>query len=119
MALSSCEAEYIAACHAACQALWLRSLLEEIGLGSKKVMQLQVDNQSAINLAKNPIAHGRSKHIETKYHFLRDQVNKGRLELCFCRTNLQQADIMTKPLKTERFNELRNLLNVVSLQTLN
>lgn len=89
VALSSCEAEYIAACSAACQALWLRSLLEEMHLWSGGVMQLLVDNQSAINLAKNPISHGRSKHIETKYHFLRDQVTKGKLELIFVKSELQ------------------------------
>lgn len=83
VALSSCEAEYIAAHHAAYQALWLQSLLEEIHLRSSNVLQLKVDNKSAINLAKNPIAHARSKHIETKYHFLRDQVTKGKLELIF------------------------------------
>lgn len=75
VALSSCEAEYIAASYAACQALWLDSLIKEVQVEVMRPIQLHVDNKSAINLAKNPISHGRSKHIETKFHFLRDQVN--------------------------------------------
>ncbi|KHN37347.1 Copia protein, partial [Glycine soja] len=62
-------------------------------------MKLRVDNRSAIDLAKHPIAHGRSKHIEVKYHFLRDQVNKGNLALEYCRSEDQFADILTKAVK--------------------
>jgi hypothetical protein len=76
-------------------------------------MRLNVDNKSAISLARNPIAHGRSKHIETKYHFLRDQVSKGKLTVEHCSTNVQIADIMTKPLKADRFKELRTLVGIV------
>ncbi|KAK8465133.1 hypothetical protein PHAVU_010G158100 [Phaseolus vulgaris] len=74
-----------------------------------------IDKKSAINLAKNPVAHGRSKHIETKYHFLRDQVGKGKIRLKHCKTDLQITDIMTKSLRADRFRELRRLLNVVCL----
>jgi len=83
VALSSCEAEYIAAGFAASQAFWLMFLLEEIKLGVSGIVQLFVDNKSAITLSENLVAHGRYKHIEAKYHFLRDQVNKGRIDLCF------------------------------------
>ena len=76
VALSTCEAEYIAACSAACQACWLSSLLEELGVVTTDAVKLLVDSKSAIDLAKNPVSHGRSKHIETKFHFLRDQVTK-------------------------------------------
>jgi len=66
VALSSCEAEYIAAAETTCQCVWLEYVLDDLKLDHVKSMQLCVDNQSAINLAKNPISHGRSKHIETK-----------------------------------------------------
>lgn len=72
VALSSCEAEYIVASLGACQALWLETLMEEMLLQVPKPMKLLIDNQSAIDLAKHPVAHGRSKHIETRLHFLRD-----------------------------------------------
>lgn len=78
----------------------------------ENVLELQVDNKSAIDLAKNLVSHGRSKHIETKFHFLRDQVNKGKIILRHCRTELQVADIMIKALKCERFKGLRSLMNV-------
>jgi hypothetical protein len=110
VALSTCEAEYISACHAACQGVWLQSLLMEKKVNKNEDFELLIDN-----LAKNPIAHGRSKHIETKYHFLRDQVCKGKLKLTHCKTEIQVADIFTKPLKIERFKDLKKMLTVTSL----
>ena len=107
VALSTCEAKYIAACSTACQALWLSSLINELKVSSDEAVELIVDNKSAIDLAKNPVAHGRSKHIDTKFHFLRDQVSKGRIKLRHYRSKVQLADIMTKSLKAERFKELR------------
>jgi len=113
--LSTCEAEYIAACASACQALWLSSLLEELKVFTGEAVDLLVDSKSAIDLAKNPMSHYRSKHIDTKFHFLRDQVSKGKIKLQHCKTEKQLADIMTKSLKSERFKELREFLNFVSL----
>jgi transposase InsO family protein len=113
VALSSCEAEYIAASMGACQAIWLDNLMQELMIKKEGVVELFMDNKSAISLAKHPVAHGRSKHIETRYHFLRDQVTKGRLKLSYCRSDMQLADIFTKAVKTETFKKLRNLLNVV------
>ena len=78
-------------------------------------IELLVDSKSAIALAKNAISHGRIKHIDTKFHFLKDQVNKGRVKLKHCRTKVQLADIMTKSLKIERLKKLREYLNVVCL----
>jgi hypothetical protein len=119
VALSTCEAEYISACNATCQGLWLQSLLQEMKIDIAEEIELRVDNKSAINLAKNPIAHGRSKHIETKFHFLRDQVAKGKIKLVYCSTDAQIADALTKPLKIERFKDLRRMLSVQSLEFLN
>nr|KYP32045.1 Retrovirus-related Pol polyprotein from transposon TNT 1-94 [Cajanus cajan] len=119
VALSSCEAEYIAASMGACQALWLETLLEELKTETEEGMLLMVDNKSAINLAKNPVAHGRSKHIETRFHFLRDQISKRKLKLEFCRSESQIADILTKPLKKESFEELRDKLGVKYIGKLN
>ena len=81
MALSSCEAEYIASANAACQGIWLSRLLGELlGVQAPKV-RLMVDNKSAIALSKNPVHHDRSKHIDTKYHFVRDCVDRGEVTL--------------------------------------
>lgn len=71
-----------------------------------------VDNKSTIDLASNPVNHGISKHIERMYHFLRDQVNKGKLNLEYCRSEVQLADILTKLLKNTRFGELKELIGI-------
>ena len=77
---------------------------------------MYVGNKSVISLSKNLDSHGKSKHIKTKYHFLRDQVSKGRLELVYCNTNDQVVDVFTKHLKYERFKKLRTLLNIESAE---
>ncbi|XP_050888734.1 secreted RxLR effector protein 161-like [Lathyrus oleraceus] len=79
VALSSCEAQYISALLCACQVVWLMNLLEELGINEGEVVTLLVDNAYTVNLAKNPIAHGRSKHIEMRFHYLRELISEGRL----------------------------------------
>ena len=77
VSLSSCESEFMAATAAAQQALWLRNLISEIRNEKPKAVALYVDNNSAIALMKNPVFHGRSKHIDIKYHFIRQCVERG------------------------------------------
>ncbi|GAU30874.1 hypothetical protein TSUD_15600 [Trifolium subterraneum] len=103
------------------QAVWLESLLDELEIKYVKPVKLNVDNKSAISLTINPIAHGRSKHIETKYHFLylRDQVNKEKLTVEYCKTDVQIAYILTKPLRADRFKELRKMLGIMHMEKLN
>ena len=71
------------------------------------------DNTSAINLAKNPILHSRTKHIEIRHHFIRDHISTGDVELKFIETSRQTADIFTKPLGTERFHLLVRELGMI------
>ncbi|RDX90273.1 Copia protein, partial [Mucuna pruriens] len=104
VALSSCEAEYIAASETACQVVWLDALLGELQEKNTKKVKLLVDNKSAIDLARHLASHGRSKHIETRFHFLREQVSNEKLQIEHCRTEIQFADIFTKTLKRERFS---------------
>jgi hypothetical protein len=73
------------------------------------------DNSSSIKLSKNPILHGRCKHIDVRYHFLRDLNKDGVIELSFCKSQDQLADIMTKALKLETFCKLREGLGVCDL----
>jgi hypothetical protein len=115
VATSSCEAEYIAAGAATQQGIWLSRLLGEM-LGCKPAkFELQVDNKAAIALAKNPVHHDRSKHIDVKFHFIREHVEKGRVELVYVGTQDQLADILTKALGRVRFIELRQNLGVVMI----
>lgn len=82
-------------------------------------MKLFVDNKSFIDLKIHPVCHGLSKHIERRYHFLRYQVNKGNIELEYCKTKWQLVDILTKPLKKVRFNELKKNIRMRSLENMN
>ncbi len=110
IALSSCEAEYMAASEAAKEALWMRRLLNEFGYGGPQQVTIQADNQSAIALAENPMHHGRTKHIEIRYHFIREKVTEGLIKLAFVPTGEEAADGLTKPLAGEAFTKfLREL----------
>lgn len=93
-------------------------MLEELRAGIGTQIDLLVDNKSAKDLAKNPVSHGRSKHIETKFHYLRQQVEAGKIKLVYCKTDLQLADVLTKALKIEKFKEMRKLIGVTSLADL-
>lgn len=77
--------------------------MKELKCEDMKPLTLEIVNKSAISLAKNPISHGRSKHIETKFHFIREQVTNGMIELQYCPTELQLADGFTKAMKIDRF----------------
>ncbi|KAK2981078.1 LOW QUALITY PROTEIN: hypothetical protein RJ640_012033 [Escallonia rubra] len=98
--LSTCEAEYVAATSCVCQAIWLRFLLRELHLPQKESTEIFVDNKSAIALAKNPVFHDRSKHINTRYHYIRECITEKAVELKYVKSQDQVADIFTKPLKT-------------------
>jgi len=117
-ALSSCEAEYIVGTFAICQALWLDSVMMELKCEVMKPLTLKIDNKSSISPAKNPISHGRSKHIETRFHFIREQVTNGMIELHYCPTELQLADGFTKAVKLDRFEFLRENLRVFDVKQL-
>ena len=78
-----------------------------------EAINILVDNKSAISLAKNPIDHGGSKHIETRYDFIRDKVSKGKLKLLYCKSKDNLADLVTKPLKKNRFEDLRNKMMIM------
>ncbi|KAE8728448.1 hypothetical protein F3Y22_tig00004355pilonHSYRG00008 [Hibiscus syriacus] len=110
--LSTCEAEYVATTSCVCHAIWLRNLLKEIGLIQEEPTKVCVDNKSAIALAKNPVFHDRSKHIDIRYHYIRECVARKDVEVEYMKSQDQVADIFTKPLTSEDFLRLRNLLGV-------
>lgn len=98
VALSTAEAEYISASAACQEALWVKELLKQVGIDMSKPIRLFNDNQSAISLARNPVQHSRTKHIAIRYHFLRDQVEQGVIDLAYCSTQDNVADVFTKGL---------------------
>lgn len=101
VALSTTKAEYIAASLCSCQCVWLRRVLEMIGCGEGFATVINCDNSSTIQLSKHPVFHGKSKHIEVRFHNLRELVSEGIVKLEYCSTENQVADIFTKPLKLE------------------
>lgn len=112
VALSSYEAEYVAVSFTVCEAIWLRNLLAGLNHTQEGSTVIYVDNKSTIKLSKNPIQRGRSKHIDTRLHFLRDHVKQKTIELLYCHTTDRVADIFTKPLSFEVFNKLRAMLGM-------
>ena len=111
ISLSTAEAEYIAAASGCAQLLWMKKLLHDYGI-TQDTMCVFCDNTSAINLSKNPVQHSKSKHIEIRYHFIRDLVEKKIVYLEFINTDNQKADIFTKPLDGPRFESLRKTIGV-------
>eukprot|EP00873_Tetraselmis_striata_P042410 jgi/Tetstr1/462674/TSEL_007640.t1 len=98
VALSTAEAEYMALCAAVCEALFLRELLRELCCAQSEATVILEDNQSCIALTRNPMTHGRSKHIAIKYHFTREKVLSGEVAIEYCPTAEMVADALTKPL---------------------
>ncbi|GJY33970.1 retrovirus-related pol polyprotein from transposon TNT 1-94 [Tanacetum coccineum] len=111
--ISSTEAEYIALSGCCAQVLWMRSQLSDYGLGFNKTL-IYCDNKSAIALSCNNVQHSRSKHIDIRYHFIKEQVENGVVELYFVRTEFQLADIFTKALCRERIEFLIDKLGMRS-----
>ena len=108
-ALSTTEAEYIAASEAAKEAIWLQRLTADFtdsGPESASTPTLYCDSQSAIHLVRNPIIHSKTKHIEVRYHHIRELVTEKRLEIRKIDTELNIADSLTKPLPEDRFKLL-------------
>ena len=98
MALSTTKAEYVTAIATACQAVWMRRMLRSLCREQVKGTTVYCDNSSAIALSKNSVFHKRTKHIDAKYHYIRELVSNGEIILQHCRTEEQFADILTTTL---------------------
>ncbi|XP_015170395.1 uncharacterized mitochondrial protein AtMg00810-like [Solanum tuberosum] len=109
---SPTEAECIAAAGTTNQALWLRKIPRDLEQNDIEATVIKVDNKSAISMAKNPVQHGRSKHINVKFHAIRQAEKDGEIQLVHCSSDQQIADIMTKALPKGKFEVLRAKLGV-------
>lgn len=115
VALSTAEAEYIAAAQGLKELIWLQRLLVEITGDIHEKTKLLLDNQSAIKIIKNNEMHGRSKHIDIRFHFIREKYQAGYFDIEYICSKEQLADIFTKPLSRERFNYLKNCIGIKEL----
>ena len=101
VALSTVEAEYMAASNAAKEAIWLRALLMDFKLQQNRATVVHADNQGSIALSCNPVSHSQAKYIDIRHHFICEQVANNEIELKFCPTKDMVADILTKVLPRE------------------
>lgn len=115
VARSSVEAEFRAMSHGICEGIWLERMMEELKVFKEKSIKLFCDNQAAISIAKNPIHHDRTKHIEIDRHFIKEKIEEGQVRLINTPTRLQIADILTKALPRVNFEELKFKLGMIDI----
>ena len=112
VARSSTEAEYRSLANTAAELTWIGKLLVDVGLALPSTPLLWCDNISAISLARNPIFHARTKHVELDYHYIRERVIGNQVNVLFVCTQDQVVNICTKPLSKHQFLSLRNKLSL-------
>lgn len=112
VALSSTEAEYISLCNSAKEATFLQELLKEIGYYKQDNIPIYSDNNGAILLSQNPVFHARTKHINVRYHFIRQKVTDKDISVHYINTNQQKADGLTKALPKQKHGEFIKQLNM-------
>ena len=112
MLLLSTEVEYVVQTHAAKEGIWLRSFMKEIRGGEEKPLTISCDNQGAIALAKDNKFHVRTKHIDLRYHFIREAVEDGKIQVKYVLMDNNISDIFTKPLPRPKFAKFMELLGL-------
>nr|GEY06802.1 retrovirus-related Pol polyprotein from transposon TNT 1-94 [Tanacetum cinerariifolium] len=116
VSISTVESEYVAVSGCCAQVLWMRTQLTDYGFFYDKV-PINCDSKSAIAISCNPVQHTRTKHIDARYHFIKDPVERGTIELYFIGTEYQLADLFTKSLPEARFKFLVEKLGMMSRKT--
>lgn len=117
VATSSCEAEYRAAFTATVECVWLRKLLADLLVGQTAPTVIHTDSQSALAIARNPVFHARTKHIEVHYHYVRERWSDGDIKLSYVPTEDNLADLFTKALPRPKFEAFRQALHLVPFVT--
>jgi hypothetical protein len=110
--LSSPEEEYVIATSTSCQAVWMKRMLKYLLQEQHEITTILCDNNSTIMLSKNHVFHKKTKHIDTRYHFMRELVNKKEISLEFCKSKEQIVDIFTKALPRDAFQDMCSNLGV-------
>jgi len=116
VAISTCEAEFVAATNSVKDIIWLKRFADELGIKIEGIPQLYCDNQSSIKLIKNAEFHHRTKHIDTRHCFIRDQYNDKVFEVEYVASEDNKADIFTKALPAEQFAQLRSAINCIKVE---
>ena len=114
VAQSTMEAEYVALAEGVKNLMWVKGILGELGIDCSNPTRVYEDNNAALELAKNPVMHSRAKHIDVKFHFVRDEWEKRSINIIKIETKRQLADILTKSLGKERIEELRTTMGITT-----
>ncbi|KAH9654970.1 hypothetical protein KPL70_022170 [Citrus sinensis] len=114
VALSTTEAEYIALTEAVKEAKWIRGIISEMGLTQDTIL-ICCDSSSAIQLSKNSKYHERTKHVDVRLHFIREEIERGVVDVVKISTEVNPADALTKPIPTVKFRNSLSLIGVTSL----
>ncbi|KAI5056117.1 hypothetical protein GOP47_0029638 [Adiantum capillus-veneris] len=112
VATSSCEAEYRTVFTATVECVWLRRLMVELGVGQDTPNTIYTDSQSALAVARNPVFHARTKHIEVHYHYVRERLSEGEISLAYVPTPDNLAGLFTKTLSREKLEAFRKALGL-------
>jgi hypothetical protein len=115
VARSSAEAEFRGLAKGICELLWVRRVLQELGLDHQEPMQLYCDNKSAIEIARNPIHHDRTKHVEIDRHFIKEKLDSKIIDLVFVRSEDQVADVLTKAVSSRLFRAAIDKLDMINI----
>jgi hypothetical protein len=113
VALSSTEAEYIALTETCKELTWLKEVAKGLAMELPETTIVKTDSQSCMAIVSNQKFSNRTKHIDARYHYIKDQVNEGKISLEYCRTEVNAADLLTKPLGSSKIESLRKLAGLV------
>lgn len=116
VALSTTEAEYIAACDTSKEVVWIRRLMESVGAADDSATQLRLDNQGSVKFIKNPEFHKRTKYIDVRFHFIREVYSTGHIKIKYVPSSRQLADILTKALPRNKFETNRTGLQIMVVE---
>ena len=117
VARSSAEAEFRAMAQGVCELLWMKIILDDLRIKYEAPMKMFCDNKSAISIAHNPVQHDRTKHVEIDRHFIKEKLDSGLIATAHVPSGLQLADMLTKGLPTERFQELTCKLGMIDIHS--
>ena len=115
MSKSSAETEFRAVAHGTYEEIWLKRILEELKTPTEGPIKMVCNNQVAISIAKNPIHHDRTKHIEIDCQFIKERIQGGTVALIYTPSRLQTVDILTKALPGIKFEELKSKLGLINI----
>jgi hypothetical protein len=111
--LSTCETEYVAVSLGVSHAIWLRRLLQELKCPQLESTEIRVNNKSAIELAKNPVYHERSKHIDVRFHSIREHIKDEEVRVVHVQSNEQATDIFTQVLPKQLFENCKQIFGMM------